>query len=543
MIGKLWKAEGIRGLKDIELPKKCHTVIRDNYLLFLILFLGIILRIYAVDFGLPYRYHPDEITVIGHALRFGEGDLNPHFFNYPSFHLYLLFFCYGLYYVIGQIFGIFTNPTDFQELYYSDPTSFYLIGRLLTVVFSVTTIVIVYYIGKILCNKRLGLVAACFLTVTPLHVSCSHFATVDVPVTFWITLTVLFSIYILKKGDFKYYLLAGVSSGLAISTKYNGALLMIVVFIVHILRNAPDTNNKHFVEIFKKLLNSNIVMYVLLLVLVFLTTTPYALLDFNTFIRDFTSETLHMKSGHLGFENESNGWLYHITVNLLPNMGIYGYFSIFSVFYAIIKHKKEYVPLLSWVLVYFLIIGSWSTLFARYLMPLLPFLAIFSGILLFEMIRYITHRSSIQKLKHNHQVITICLVIIIAFTPLMSCISWDQKMSLKDTRTIGKEWIDSNLLKGSKIAMEGYTPQISENKYKILKDSSLGKHNFTWYKNQNVTYFVLSSNVYNPYYSAKNKYPDYVKNYESIKSNCTIIKEIIPTKNPGPKLIILEIKS
>ncbi|MFT5089688.1 MAG: hypothetical protein ACI8PG_004060, partial [Planctomycetota bacterium] len=44
--------------------------------------------------------HVDERAFLLYPLGFWSGDLNPHFFNYPTFHLYLVSGLYYLYYLI-----------------------------------------------------------------------------------------------------------------------------------------------------------------------------------------------------------------------------------------------------------------------------------------------------------------------------------------------------------------------------------------------------------------------------------------------------------
>ena len=80
---------------------------RETLLLLGILAVAVFLRVWAVNFGLPFLYHADEPIVVNHALAFSTGDLNPHFFKIPPLVSYLLFVCYGIYYVLGRGTGLF----------------------------------------------------------------------------------------------------------------------------------------------------------------------------------------------------------------------------------------------------------------------------------------------------------------------------------------------------------------------------------------------------------------------------------------------------
>ena len=62
----------------------------DKWLLWLILILAVLVRLWGISFGLPGTDHGDETEVVNHAVRFGTGDLNPHRFQYGALVQYLL---------------------------------------------------------------------------------------------------------------------------------------------------------------------------------------------------------------------------------------------------------------------------------------------------------------------------------------------------------------------------------------------------------------------------------------------------------------------
>ena len=79
--------------------------------------LAFALRLWSVNFGLPYIYHADEPIVVHHALAYGTGDFNPHFFRIPPLVSYLLFICYGIYFLMGSALGFFQSIQDFEQLF------------------------------------------------------------------------------------------------------------------------------------------------------------------------------------------------------------------------------------------------------------------------------------------------------------------------------------------------------------------------------------------------------------------------------------------
>ena len=63
----------------------------QRLLLFSILALAFLVRIVGIQFGLPNLYHADEPIIVNHAMAYGTGDFNPHFFKIPPLVSYLLF--------------------------------------------------------------------------------------------------------------------------------------------------------------------------------------------------------------------------------------------------------------------------------------------------------------------------------------------------------------------------------------------------------------------------------------------------------------------
>jgi len=95
-----------------------------------VLVIGALARLWAIGHDLPFVYYGDELHMMSRSLGFGTGDLNPHWFHKPALYMYIIFFEYGVYYVVGRIFGLFPNVDAFAVHYFRDPTVFALLGRL-----------------------------------------------------------------------------------------------------------------------------------------------------------------------------------------------------------------------------------------------------------------------------------------------------------------------------------------------------------------------------------------------------------------------------
>src|SRR5512141_2904418 len=75
--------------------------------------LGLGLRLWGINFGLPYTYAPDEAWHMSVWLAMiKNADLNPHWLGYPHLAFYvhgLVFLIYGW---LGTLAGVFQSPVD-----------------------------------------------------------------------------------------------------------------------------------------------------------------------------------------------------------------------------------------------------------------------------------------------------------------------------------------------------------------------------------------------------------------------------------------------
>src|SRR5206468_2907191 len=196
--------------------------------LVLVVLAAVLVRVWHLGYGLPDVYHPDEARIVGRAIRFHEGDLNPRFFNWPSLSMYLLWPIYG---VVGALGG-----EGVAKAFAADPGRFYLIGRLVTVVFGAATVAGLYVLGRPLYGRAVALLAGTFLAVDLLHIHDSRFVTTDVPMTALVVLALVATLRYWRTGRRWDAVSSGLVIGLATSMKYPGALAGLPLFLACALR-------------------------------------------------------------------------------------------------------------------------------------------------------------------------------------------------------------------------------------------------------------------------------------------------------------------
>src|SRR5580692_8053845 len=181
---------------------------------------GLGLRLWGVRQGLPYAYNSDEADhFVPHAIEmFQQGTLNPHYFANPPALTYLLHYVYAIAY---------GGATGVAHEYLRHPEAVYTLARVVVAVLGTVALWLLYAAGTRLFNRAVGLLAAAIEAVAFLPVFYAHLALNDVPTLFPLTLSLLGSAGVLRKGRRRDYLLAGVGLGLACASKYTAGIVLL----------------------------------------------------------------------------------------------------------------------------------------------------------------------------------------------------------------------------------------------------------------------------------------------------------------------------
>ncbi len=202
--------------------------------------LGTLLRIMPVGYGLPLVFHPDEtflITDLGKilgALSQGSPTIGTSAFYYP------LTFVYGLYFAFGRATGRFASLADFERAMLLDDPTLHLLGRLVSVVFSLGTLIVVYALGRRIYGRRGGLIAVVLMSVSLIDISSSHWLKFDSGVAFMSAFAVLAMLGL--KDDLRAtrrYAFAGVMVGLAVAARVDLLILVPLLIIAHLVVVRP----------------------------------------------------------------------------------------------------------------------------------------------------------------------------------------------------------------------------------------------------------------------------------------------------------------
>lgn len=140
---------------------------------------AMLLRFFALGYGLPHLYNPDEPHLIDMAVSFVSGDLRPHSFKHPTLWPMTLSGLYGLWFAFWSAFGLRKGALDFVALYGFEPTGFYLIARFVAALSSLAALFVVARAERSDKNGLRWPYGALILAASPLLVNLAHAATPD----------------------------------------------------------------------------------------------------------------------------------------------------------------------------------------------------------------------------------------------------------------------------------------------------------------------------------------------------------------------------
>ena len=220
-----------------------------SLILLFILAVGAYLRYRGIDWDEGTHLHPDErfLTLVESAIQ--PVDSLAEYFNTESSTLNPnnvghTFFVYGtLPIFIIRLLAEWLGRADYGQIY--------LIGRAASATFDLVSILLVYWIGRRLYDRRVGLLAAALSAVSVLLIQHAHFFVVDPFANTFILAGFFFAVRVLDTGRRQDYLLFGFLFGLAMASKISALPLAAMAGLAAGIRwyqAEPEARDRHLQE-------------------------------------------------------------------------------------------------------------------------------------------------------------------------------------------------------------------------------------------------------------------------------------------------------
>jgi hypothetical protein len=398
------------------------------------------LRFWGLTFGLPNtEARPDEGRIVRTAVTFVlDGTLNPRFFGYPTLFMYSM----ASVYAAGCSAGIAVRSfPDMRACIEADWLKLIVVARALSALAGVAGVAAVFAIARRL-SPSAALPASALLAVAFLHVRDSHFGVTDVAMTSMLLAALLLLLRADREPSARRFALAGLVTGLAASTKYN-AILLVSAAAVSQIRVWTDVQAPVPVK------HTRFAWFAACAILGFLAGTPYALVSRREFIDALRHESWHLGYGHgIG---ETIGWKHHALVTLPHGVGwpllLLG---VAGIVWMLVRRPHVATIVFAFPLVYYVVAGQGYTVFARYMLPVIPFLCIGAAAMIATIADGLGRRREAVR-----AVVTAVLLLFCALPTGVKAVQLDRLLSRTDSRVLAMEWVRDNVRPRSTILMTG----------------------------------------------------------------------------------------
>ena len=449
--------------------RRALTTVRavHRLVLALILVAGLGLRLWNIDYGLPFVYSIDEGShFTSRAVEMFWQDLDPGYYQNPAAYTYLI---YGLFRVmygpLGFLFDLpFGNVTDQFD---KNPTEMWIAARALAAVLGTAGVAATYWAARRLWGAREGLVAAALLAFAFLPVAYSRVAVTDVGALMGVALALGFAVWAYEDGRMRFFAAAGAAAGLALSFKYTAGLALLPVAIAALGWLGAGRGRVHAPAGGRRATAlrpfAGLALGVALAGVVFVALNPYLFGSLDAWWSDLRDQA-EVAADQPKPGQESGGVSYYLD-SLTWGLGWAA--ALAALVGAALELRRSLVRGLMLVavpLALFVYLSAQSRYFGRWLLPAYPALAMLGALALTRAadliaLRVQTRRAHGRRFRaRTSGALLAGLTLVVLVQPLAADVRSGQVLGRDDTRQQARDWLEANYPPELRVAVEPAVP-------------------------------------------------------------------------------------
>lgn len=481
-----------------------------------IFLVALIVRYIGLKFGFPLFTHPDE----GYLMNAVRGmsqyrTLDPGTYIYPGYP--------SLYSKLPLLEGLSLHK--FGEIYgkdyWKDPFLFYFVSRLMTAVQGALLSVVAWFIGRKYKKIDFSWPAAVLFTFYPPFVLHSHYVTVDIPLTLFVMVVLLFCLNYLSSNKRFWLVMACVFVSIATLEKYPGILSFGIVLATIGIRAFNNSEQKKSLD--GRFLLKTIGECLLIVLIAILVIAPTLVLHFDTAWKQILLEArpTHLGADGLGWGGNLLYYLKDFYANARLIISIIAAVGLA----AAILIKDPTALLLLFGGGYWIALSVLHLHHSRWSLPMMTtplFLAALGTSFLWQKVRHQTAGK-----------IAVAVFLLAGFVPfILKGTVTSLMLTWLDTRNIALRFMGEYDITENKTVSEGYTPYNPGNKNDIYE--------FDIFNPGEKEYFVLSSLMEDRFAAEPERYVTQNAFYARVRSHSVLIKDFRP--DPEPTSVIDQLK-
>ncbi len=496
----------------------------------LLLALGALVYLIGIGHDLPYVVQYDEVGFFAaEAARIAAiGNLHPGWFGHPgSTTIYPLAGIYRLWHIVAHG-GPWLGPApQLWQTFEGQIGTSLLLGRLLSVAYGVGALWATYRLGRAVVGLPSSLIAVALLIPVPPLIVFAQMVRSDTATVFFTVLALWAMVRVWEHPSLGRQSLAGLACGLAISTKYTLGVLAITLVLADaallLWARARGAAIRPLLAPMLAGLGAVIVGFV--------ATTPYFVLDFATAWRDLRLEMRPIHLGADGLSPAQNLWWY-LSYGL-PTVWGWGRYVLATAGAAWLAWKGDAAERLLLAFVGLFLVGiSTSPLhWERWVFPILPVLALCVAVIIWQGVRWLGSRWRLAD--HTQALVATLITLAVCATPLAKTVQLEITQLHPSTMVRTREWLDTHLAPGTVIAREEYSFPVNGSNLRIVGGNALAERSLESYREEGAKYIAVSSSIYERYYREPERYAEQIAFYEALDREAELVYQIAPDHRTG----------
>jgi 4-amino-4-deoxy-L-arabinose transferase-like glycosyltransferase len=406
----------------------------------LILVAGFALRVWNIDYGLPFVYSIDEGShFTSRAVEMFWQDLDPGYYQNPAAYTYLIYaLLRAMYGPLGFLFDLrFANVT---EQFDKNPTEIWIAARTLAAALCTVGVAATYWSARRLWGIREGLVAAAVLAFAFLPVAYSRVAVTDVGALIGVALSLGLAVLAYERGGWKWFGLAGAAAGLAVSFKYTAGLALLPVAIAALARLRTDGLRAL----------GGLALGCALAAVVFVALNPYLFGSLDAWWTDLRDQA-DVARDQPKPGQESGGVSYYLD-SLTWGLGWAGIAAALAG--AVLVLRRDLVRglvLVAMPVALFVYLALQSRYFGRWLLPAYPALALLAAVA-------VTRAGELVRDRRWQVAATVALALAVVAQPLLADVRTARVLGRQDTLSQAHEFLHTHYAPELRVAIEPAVP-------------------------------------------------------------------------------------
>jgi hypothetical protein len=400
-----------------------------------ILLLALSLRLWGIEYGLPFAYQIDEerIYVRDAVQMLGAGSIDPNYFQNPPLYSYLL----------EAIFAVAHGGSDAQRLIGDVPDrgGLYLLARVATALVGTLAVWLTYLMGRRFCDRRTGLLAALLMAVAFLPAFYSHVALDNVPAMAAASAALIGVARVLQRGMTRDYALAGVALGVAAATKYIDGIVLLPLLTATLLAPTGGRATSR---------RRGILLALGLAVVAFFACNPYAAIDPGHFLRNLDAQgnvvDLHK------FGQDPDGGIPYYLWTLTWGLGwVPALAALCGAVLLWRDDRRAALVLVPVIPLFVLYMGLQSRYFGRWMLPAFPILCVLAGYAASRLVELASQRRTSLR-----PALLGAVAVALAGQGLVYTVHTDRVLSRPHTQNVARDWMLENIPEHAQIVVEPF---------------------------------------------------------------------------------------